>query len=121
MNDIQSQLEHLIYEDFLYYTPIEYLKNYPRYLQAIQQRLDKLQQVAERDRQYTNMLSPYWDRFIELNNEYYEHPVFSLYRWMLEEFRVSLFAQGLKTKMPVSEKRLEKQWQEVKKFCLSTQ
>lgn len=118
LNDIQSQLEHLIYEDFLYYTPAEYLSSYPRYLQAIQQRLDKLQQTAERDRQYTNMLTPYWDHFIELNDDYYEHPVFSLYRWMLEEYRVSLFAQGLKTQIPVSEKRLEKQWQEVKKIIL---
>ena len=118
LNDIQSQLEHLIYEDFLYYTPAEYLSSYPRYLQAIQQRLDKLQQTAERDRQYTNMLTPYWDHFIELNDDYYEHPVFSLYRWMLEEYRVSLFAQGLKTQMPVSEKRLEKQWQEVKKIII---
>ena len=59
LNDIQSQLEHLIYEDFIYYTPIEYLNSYPRYLQAIQQRLNKLQQTAERDRQYTNMLSTY--------------------------------------------------------------
>lgn len=116
LNDIQSQLDHLIYEDFLYFTPIEYLSSYPRYLQAIQQRLDKLQQTAERDRQYTNMLSPYWEHFVELNDKYYEHPVFSLYRWMLEEFRVSLFAQGLKTQMPVSEKRLENQWQEVKKI-----
>lgn len=118
LNDIQSQLEHLIYEDFIYYTPIEYLSSYPRYLQAIQQRLDKLQQAAERDRQYTGKLSPYWDHFIELNDEYYQHPVFSLYRWMLEEFRVSLFAQGLKTRIPVSEKRLEKQWLEVKKTIL---
>ena len=116
LNDVQSDLEHLIYEDFLYFTPIEYLSHYPRYLQAIQQRLDKLQQVAERDREYTNMLSKYWEYFIELNDEYYEHPVFVLYRWMLEEFRVSLFAQGLKTSMPVSQKRLEKQWQEVKKL-----
>ena len=116
LNDIQSQLEHLIYEDFIYYTPTEYLKNYPRYLQAIQLRLDKLQEAAERDRQYTNILNPYWQHFIELNDEYYEHPVFSLYHWMLEEYRVSLFAQGLKTQMPISEKRLEKQWQEVKKI-----
>lgn len=116
VNDIQSQLDHLIYEDFIYFTPIEYLASYPRYLQAIQQRLDKLQLTAERDRQYTNMLSPYWEHFVELNDEYYEHPVFSLYRWMLEEYRVSLFAQGLKTQLPVSEKRLENQWQEVKKI-----
>ena len=116
LSDIKSQLDHLIYEDFVYFTPIESLSSYPRYLQAIQQRLDKLQHSAERDRQYTNMLSPYWEHFLELNDEYYEHPVFSLYRWMLEEYRVSLFAQGLKTLIPVSEKRLQKQWQEVKKI-----
>ena len=115
LTDIQSQLNNLIYEDFIYYTPFEQLKNYPRYLQAIQQRLDKLQQVAERDRQYTKQLSLYWDHFIEHNEEHYDNPVFSLFRWMLEEYRVSLFAQGLKTKIPVSEKRIEKQWQEVKK------
>ena len=116
LNDIQSQLEHLIYEDFIYFTPIEYLNSYPRYLQAIQLRLDKLQGAAERDRQYTSVLNPYWQHFIDLNDEYYEHPVFSLYRWMLEEYRVSLFAQGLKTQIPVSEKRIEKQWLEVKKI-----
>lgn len=116
VSDIQSQLDNLIYEDFLYFTPIEQLKSYPRFLQGIQQRLDKLQQAAERDRQYTNQLAIYWDHFIELNDEYYDQPVFSLFRWMLEEYRISLFAQGLKTKMPVSEKRIEKQWQEVKKI-----
>ena len=116
VGDIQSQLDHLIYEDFIYFTPLEHLKSYPRYLQAIQQRLDKLQQVAERDRQHTKQLSQYWDRLVELNDEYYDNPIFSLYRWMLEEYRVSLFAQGLKTQLPVSEKRIEKQWQEVKKL-----
>lgn len=116
VNDIQSQLEHLIYEDFIYFTPLEYLQSCPRYLQAIQQRLDKLQQVAERDRQHTNQLSKYWNRFVEHNDEYYDNPVFALYRWMLEEYRVSLFAQGLKTQIPVSEKRIEKQWQEVKRI-----
>lgn len=116
LSDIQSQLDHLIYEDFIYYTPIEYLSSYPRYLQAIQQRLDKLQQAAERDRQYTNILNTYWENFVTYNDDYYDNSVFSLYRWMLEEFRVSLFAQNLKTQMPISEKRLEKQWQEVKKI-----
>ena len=114
--DIQSQLDHLIYEDFIYFTPVEYLEHYPRYLQAIQHRLDKLQQSAERDRQHTHELKPYWEHFIDLNDDYYEHPIFILYRWMLEEYRVSLFAQGLKTSMPISAKRLEKQWQEVKKI-----
>ena len=116
LSDIQSQLEHLIYEDFVYFTPVEYLASYPRYLEAIQLRLEKLPHSTERDRQYCNMLEPYWETFVEHNDKYYEHPVFSLYRWMLEEFRVSLFAQGLKTQMPVSEKRIQNQFKEVKKL-----
>ncbi|MFK5913675.1 MAG: ATP-dependent RNA helicase HrpA [Woeseiaceae bacterium] len=114
--DIQSQLDLLIYEGFLYFTPFQYLKNYPRYLRAIEMRLEKLQQAAERDRNHTQLLSPHWQKLLEHNDEYYEHPVFSLYRWMLEEYRVSLFAQGLKANMPVSEKRIDKQWLEVKKI-----
>ena len=114
LEDIESQLEHLIYEDFIYYTPIDYLESYPRYLQAIQQRLDKLSENLQRDKQQTEILKPHWERMKTLNDDYYEDSVFSLYRWMLEEFRVSLFAQGLKTQYPISEKRLEKQWQEVK-------
>ena len=115
LNDIHSQLEHLIYEDFIYYTPVEQLNSFPRYLQAIEQRLDKLPQASDRDRQYTSLLSSYRENFENYNDDYYDNPEFSQYRWMLEEFRVSLFAQNLKTKTPVSEKRLEKQWQEVKK------
>ena len=116
INDIHSQLDHLVYEDFIYYTPAKYLAYYPRYLQAIQLRLEKLPLNIERDRQSMQQVTKYWDHFTELNDEYYDHPVFILYRWMLEEFRVSLFAQGLKTQIPVSSKRIEKQWQEVKKI-----
>jgi ATP-dependent helicase HrpA len=115
IQDIQSQLDHLIYEDFIYFTPIEYLHHYPRYLKGIQHRLDKLQQGSERDKQGTSIIAPYWENMIAHNDELYEHSVFVTYRWMLEEFRISLFAQNLKTQMPISEKRLEKQWQEVKK------
>ena len=116
IQDIQSQLDHLIYEDFIYFTPIEYLHHYPRYLKGIQQRLDKLQQASERDKQSTNLITPYWEKMIAHDDELYEQPAFITYRWMVEEFRISLFAQNLKTQMPTSEKRLEKQWQEVRKL-----
>lgn len=116
IQDIQSQIEHLIYEDFIYFTPVEYLNHYPRYMKGIQYRLDKLQQNAERDKNCTKLIAPYWNNMIEYNDELYEQPVFELYRWMLEEFRISLFAQNLKTQMPISEKRLKKQWNEVKRI-----
>lgn len=115
INDIQSQLEHLIYEDFIFYTPIEYLNYYPRYLKGIQHRLEKLPQTTDRDQNNTQLIEKYWAHVIEHNDELYEQPAFSLYRWMVEEFRISLFAQNLKTQIPTSEKRLEKQWHEVKR------
>ena len=116
INDIQSQLEHLLYEDFIFYTPAEYLKHYPRYLKGIQHRLEKLAQASERDKTNTKLIEKFWDKVVEHNDEFYDVPVFSLYRWMVEEFRISLFAQNLRTQIPTSEKRLEKQWQEVKKI-----
>lgn len=116
IRDIQSQLDHLIYEDFIFYTPVEYLNHYPRYLNGIQQRLEKLPQVSERDKNNTQLIARYWDNVVEYNDEFYDTPAFNLYRWMVEEFRISLFAQNLKTQIPTSEKRLEKQWQQVKRI-----
>ncbi len=118
IQDMQSQLEQLVYEDFLDYTAVDALRHYPRYLQAIEYRISKLPQATERDRQLLRQLQPHWERVLQYIDEHYAEPHFSRYRWMLEEYRVSLFAQQLKTAMPVSEKRLQKQWQDVEKYLL---
>lgn len=117
LTDIKNQLQTLIYPGFVRNTPYQWLEQYPRYLTAIAQRLDKVGSQAQRDKVWTLELQGYQE---QLNKRAAQHqaegkhdPELTLYRWMLEEYRVSLFAQQLGTQMPVSDKRLKKQWQAV--------
>lgn len=115
-SDINHQLQQLIYPGFLYETPFEWLQQYPRYLKAILARLDKASANHQKDKLSIAQIEPLWERLQEqLDNEGREvlatnEPLLT-YRWMIEELRVSLFAQTLKTRMPISVKRLDKQWQ----------
>lgn len=115
--DIKQQLANLIYPHFVRDTPLEWLKEYPRYLKAIEQRLDKLASQLQKDRVYSAELADDWQqyqaRLAKHLAEGKREADLALYRWMLEEYRVSLFAQQLGTKMAVSDKRLAKQWQQV--------
>lgn len=114
LNDIKAQLAALVYSGFVRNTPLTWLKEYPRYLKAIEQRLDKVASQVQRDRVWAGELAGYWEqyqaRLAKHSQEGKRDPELQLYRWMLEEYRVSLFAQQLGTKMPVSDKRLNKQW-----------
>lgn len=118
LSDIQEQLKHLFYSGLVYDTPEEWLKNYPRYLKAILIRLEKAPLNAQKDKLTVMELQPYWQRYLDKiakNKEYrgYKNSALVEYRWWVEELRVSLFAQTLKTQIPVSFKRLEKQWEQV--------
>ena len=108
----------MFYPGLVYRTPGEWLRQYPRYLQALMQRLEKAPLNPRKDRQLLEEIKPHWARLedyleregelqIELNDPLRE------YRWAIEELRVSLFAQTLKTAMPVSSKRLNKLWEQV--------
>ena len=114
LNDIKQQLANLVYAGFVRETPGEWLKEIPRYLKAIEQRLDKVGAQVQRDRVWTGELAGYWEQYkaraAKHAQEGKRDPELTLYRWMLEEYRVSLFAQQLGTKMAVSDKRLSKQW-----------
>ena len=114
LNDIKQQLAGLVYAGFVRETPGEWLKEIPRYLKAIEQRLDKVGAQVQRDRVWTGELAGYWEQYkaraAKHAQEGKRDPELTLYRWMLEEYRVSLFAQQLGTKMAVSDKRLSKQW-----------
>ncbi|GAB3394483.1 ATP-dependent RNA helicase HrpA family protein [Azotobacter armeniacus] len=114
LNDIKAQLARLIQPGFVRDTPAEWLREYPRYLKAIEQRLDKVGSQLQRDRVWTGELAGYWEQYraraAKHAQEGKRDPNLTLYRWMLEEYRVSLFAQQLGTKMAVSDKRLSKQW-----------
>jgi len=112
--DIRGHLGILLGERFLVTTPFEHLRHFPRYLQAVGVRLDKLASNPERDINWQQQLARFWqmyttrieqDRLRGVNDPRVEE-----FRWMLEELRVSLWAQQLKTPYPVSFKRLEKYW-----------
>ena len=117
LNDIKAQLAHLVYPGFVRETPAEWLKEYPRYLKAVEQRFDKIGAQLQRDRVWSGELGGYWEQYQARLNKHQQEgkrdPQLALYRWMLEEYRVSLWAQQLGTKVPVSDKRLNKQWSQV--------
>ncbi|MDX1721635.1 MAG: ATP-dependent RNA helicase HrpA [Pseudomonas sp.] len=117
LNDIKLQLGNLVYPGFVRETPGEWLKELPRYLKAIEQRLDKIGAQLQRDRVWSGELAGYWEQYQARLGKHRQEgkrdPQLTLYRWMLEEYRVSLFAQQLGTKMAVSDKRLSKQWNSV--------
>lgn len=117
LNDIKQQLGNLVYSGFVRETPAEWLKELPRYLKAIEQRFEKIGAQLQRDRVWSGELAGYWEqyqaRLAKHGQEGKRDPQLLLYRWMLEEYRVSLFAQQLGTKIAVSDKRLSKQWSQV--------
>ncbi|MCW8855114.1 MAG: ATP-dependent RNA helicase HrpA [Gammaproteobacteria bacterium] len=117
LNDIQEQISHLIYPHFILQTDSQWLNEYPRYFKAITLRLDKIHANPDRDRanriEIQQLWQSYCTRLASGNHSPQERHKLDEYRWMLEEYRVSLFAQELKTKIPVSSKRLKTLWNEI--------
>ncbi|NHC07112.1 ATP-dependent RNA helicase HrpA [Azonexus fungiphilus] len=113
--DIEAQLKRLIGRNFVVDTPFERLQHYPRYLKAIGVRLDKLKANPARDAQSMAEYAPLWTNYerraIQLAKMGTVDPQIEQFRWLLEELRVGLYAQELRTPVPVSVKRLQKQWE----------
>jgi ATP-dependent helicase HrpA len=110
-DDLSAQLEDLLYPGFLIDLEPGRLEHYPRYMQAIEERLVQLDQNPLRDGERMAMVSPWWNRYraaLDAGCVYDE--MMDDFRWMLEEYRVSLFAQRLGTAQRVSEKRLAGAW-----------
>lgn len=110
MADIQTQLNGLISPNFVRKTPEKWFKQLLRYLQALQKRLEKLDQDPLKDQKVIRELQPLLKKYEQLAHEpaYQEQPELIEIRWMLEELRVSLFSQPMKTIQPVSIPRIEK-------------
>ena len=113
--DIQAQLNEIFVKAFLFDQPWEWVKQIPRYLDAVLVRIEKAPLKPHVDRAATHTVQSFWNlHFEKLNKDgearYFADPSWIDFRWMIEELRVSLYAQTLKTKVPVSEKRLKKQW-----------
>jgi ATP-dependent helicase HrpA len=110
--DIKQQLARLLGARWLARTPWARLQHYPRYLKAAGLRLDKLRADPARDARQMAELAPLlagWLRAPRPLSAELEQ-----FGWLLEELRVSLFAQELKTPVPVSAKRLAKLWQSIR-------
>ncbi|MBM3109171.1 ATP-dependent RNA helicase HrpA [Pseudomonas arcuscaelestis] len=117
LNDIKQQLSNLVYPGFVRETPGVWLKELPRYLKAVELRLEKLGSQVQKDRVWSGELSNLWAQYKARADKHAQEgkrdEQLTVYRWWLEEYRVSLFAQQLGTKVPVSDKRLSKQWSQV--------
>lgn len=119
--DIQFQLKQLIRPEFLFYTSPYWLEQYPRFFQGIKTRIEKSDAQIQKDLQALEQLQPHLDKlqsYWQADNELLicRQSDVETYRWMLEEYRISLFAQPMKTSLPVSDKRLQKQWQKAEKL-----
>lgn len=115
--DITAQLEYLFAPAYLSSTPADYLLEYPRYLKAISMRLEKLPGQVQKDLEYTNNINRLQNT-IQKEIEAIRDPNDALESlcWSIEELRVSIFAQILGTRYPVSEKRITKQLDELQRL-----
>ncbi|MFZ5523059.1 MAG: ATP-dependent RNA helicase HrpA [Pseudomonadota bacterium] len=108
--DVRAQLEWLLHKRFIADTPYERLQHVPRYLKAINLRIEKLRSNPARDTQCMAQIQPLTQAWLKLQQAQQGKvdPRVEEFSWMLQELRVSLFAQELKTPVIVSVKRLEK-------------
>ncbi|WP_370834589.1 ATP-dependent RNA helicase HrpA [Pandoraea fibrosis] len=111
--DLTAQLQRLVGKRFLIDTPYAQLAHFPRYLKAMTGRIDKLKADPARDARAMSELGPLLQNWQRATSQRRDHGDARLeeFRWLLEELRVSLFAQELRTPMPVSVKRLHKVWE----------
>lgn len=109
---IDAELAALLPPDFVESTPREWLGHFPRYLRAILRRIDRLRGDVDRDAELGARVAPFAEALKQMIAESPRRrprPELQHLRWMIQEFRVSLFAQDTRTALRVSEKRLAEQ------------
>jgi ATP-dependent helicase HrpA len=113
--DIKTQCAELLPKGFVDAMPFERLAHFPRYLKAASLRIDKLRADPARDarlaQEFAALYKPWERERLARRKSGAPDPWLEDFRWMMEELRVALFAQELKTPMPVSVKRLQKAWE----------
>ena len=118
--DIRSQITELKTEGFLAQTPWQWLQQYSRYFEGMSYRMSKLDSTpADKERAQSDQIAKFWQQLVEMRELHASQaivdPELETFRWMIEELRVSLFAQKLGTSLTVSPKRMEKQWAKVRR------
>ena len=111
--DMKTQFEALIHKRFISDTPYDALNHVPRYLQAMVMRIDKYKTDPTRDAKLLSemmpLISQFQRKYQSLKGSH--NAQIEQFRWQLQELRVALFAQTLRTPFPVSVKRLQKVWE----------
>ena len=108
IKDIREQLAALVFADFMTITPWHWLKQYPRFLKAIELRLQKLPGQIQKDKEGTAAIVDLHNAYLQKVHSSQSNSSLNEFPWLLQELRVSLFAQTLKTTVPVSIQRLQK-------------
>ena len=115
--EIRRQRDALVHPGFFSETSWDMLQHIPRYLRALERRVERQPQNPDRDARHAAQVAAWWTRYEEraavARRAGHVPPRLAAFRWLLEELRVSLFAQELRTPMPVSLKRIEKAWTDV--------
>ena len=113
---VETQLAWLVFPGFLKAVPPERLKHYDRYLRGVRVRIDRARSNPSGDRTKESRVAPYWEQYHEAilgtGPKIANRDALAEYRWMVEEFRVSVFAPEVRAAIPVSEKRLDAKWAE---------
>ena len=117
--DLEQQVGQLVYKGCFSQTPWEHLQHVPRYLKALRLRIEKHPANPDRDGKNAGSVGVLWQKWQDKVNALHQANQdipqdLQDYRWLIEELRVSLFAQELKTPFPVSIKRLEKTWADMR-------
>jgi ATP-dependent helicase HrpA len=115
-SDIEAQIDRLFSFRTLSVINREHILQYPRYIRALETRLEKLPMQISKDRQWLDEIQQFSQRLEDYQSASLSRQLsveLESYEWAIEEYRVSLFAQQLGTRMPISSKRLEKMWQKL--------
>jgi len=115
VDDITRQLSRLVYPGFVGQTPAAWLACFPRFIEAAKVRLSKAGRNLKQDKMHADAIEQLWSNYATrleaLQKIQADTAPLTEFRWLIEELRVSLFAQELKTSTPVSLKKLETLWQ----------
>lgn len=117
LEDVRAQIETLFAPGFLRMATPDRLAHYERYMKAVALRLEKLEEDPRRDYRRLDEIRPFrraLDQLRDLDEPYRSLEAVQAYGWLLQEFRVSVFAQHLGTAEPASAKRLRQQWRSVR-------
>ena len=108
-DDINEQLEFLIYSGFVRSVPEHYFERYPKYLLALNKRIDKLQTTANQLEPKRIEIRYYWDFYVsKMDDEKIDEALKDNLRWSIEEYRIACFAQPMKPSQPISSMKLDK-------------